>query len=195
MVEFIHKFGFKMSRFTFLNIFTSVFLILSYTMNFTHIMAYLLILWILLVSIGVCSLRFELFIDCFPKKKIEGKVVITIDDGPDPFFTPSLLALLKKYKIEATFFLVGKQAKKYPQLLQSIFEAGHTIASHSYSHLPWLNFYLAKHWKDELLKTESVFGGYMKYKWFRPPFALMSPHLASALKKRLQKYWFSRKSF
>lgn len=61
-------------------------------------------------------------------------VYLTFDDGPDPKNTPYVLDLLKEYHIHATFFLVGKQAEKYPDLVKRIFDEGHAIGNHSYNH-------------------------------------------------------------
>ena len=61
-------------------------------------------------------------------------VALTFDDGPSPIYTPQVLAILKKYHVKATFFVVGANAKKYPELLKQINEDGHVIASHSQTH-------------------------------------------------------------
>ena len=61
-------------------------------------------------------------------------VAITFDDGPHPYYTPRLLAILKKYGVKATFFVVGKMAQRYPGLLKAEVADGHCIASHSYTH-------------------------------------------------------------
>ncbi|OMD36911.1 polysaccharide deacetylase family protein [Paenibacillus odorifer] len=59
---------------------------------------------------------------------------LTFDDGPDPRFTPLLLDLLKKYDAKATFFVVGSNAERYPELIQRIHEEGHLIGIHNYVH-------------------------------------------------------------
>ncbi len=59
---------------------------------------------------------------------------LTFDDGPDPDSTPVLLEILKKYKVRATFFLIGKAAKRYPNLLHKIAVEGHAIGNHTWSH-------------------------------------------------------------
>lgn len=61
-------------------------------------------------------------------------LALTFDDGPDENYTPQILDLLKQYKVKATFFLVGLQADKYPEMAQRIAEEGHSIGSHSWSH-------------------------------------------------------------
>jgi peptidoglycan-N-acetylglucosamine deacetylase len=67
---------------------------------------------------------------------------LTFDDGPHPEFTPPLLDILHQHQIRATFFLLGEQAQRFPNLVRRIASAEHEIGSHAYSHanfngLPW----------------------------------------------------------
>ena len=64
-----------------------------------------------------------------------GAVALTFDDGPHPDMTPFILNLLDRYGMKATFFLVGKQAAMYPELVRQIAERGHEIGSHSHTHI------------------------------------------------------------
>ena len=65
----------------------------------------------------------------------EGKrVFLTFDDGPTNAVTPSILDTLNKYNVKATFFVLGTNAKKYPELVKREYEEGHYIANHGYSH-------------------------------------------------------------
>lgn len=61
-------------------------------------------------------------------------VAITFDDGPNPAYTPKILDILKEKKVKATFFVVGKYVKKYPEVAGRIVTEGHDIANHTYSH-------------------------------------------------------------
>jgi peptidoglycan-N-acetylglucosamine deacetylase len=61
-------------------------------------------------------------------------VWLTIDDGPHPEDTPQLLKLLKKHNAQATFFVIGRQVQKHPELAQAILRDGHTLANHSQTH-------------------------------------------------------------
>ena len=61
----------------------------------------------------------------------ERVVAITFDDGPDPMFTPKVLEILRRYKITATFFLVGERVRRFPELLQQIHGDGHDVGNHS----------------------------------------------------------------
>ena len=66
---------------------------------------------------------------CKPKQ-----LVITFDDGPDERWTPSVLSTLKKYKVPAAFFMVGLQMEKNLPLVKQVFDAGHTIGNHTFTH-------------------------------------------------------------
>jgi peptidoglycan/xylan/chitin deacetylase (PgdA/CDA1 family) len=59
---------------------------------------------------------------------------LTFDDGPHPEFTPRLLDVLKKHDAHATFFVIGKIAQQYPELLRRVEQEGHAICNHSWDH-------------------------------------------------------------
>src|SRR5690348_14136077 len=63
------------------------------------------------------------------------RVALTIDDGPSPEYTPQVLRLLEKYRVTATFSMIGLQAAAYPGLVREVAAAGHKIANHTWSHL------------------------------------------------------------
>ncbi len=62
------------------------------------------------------------------------EVALTFDDGPDPRFTPEVLALLKQYNVKATFCLIGVNVVQFPELVRQIVAEGHTICNHSWIH-------------------------------------------------------------
>ena len=62
------------------------------------------------------------------------EVVLTFDDGPDPEHTPKVLDMLDEYCVKATFFVVGKDAERNPELTHEIVRRGHTLGGHSWSH-------------------------------------------------------------
>lgn len=66
--------------------------------------------------------------------KNTNKIAITFDDGPHPRQTPKILDILKKYDVKATFFVIGVNAKNYPEPLKRAISEGHEIGNHTYSH-------------------------------------------------------------
>jgi peptidoglycan/xylan/chitin deacetylase (PgdA/CDA1 family) len=61
-------------------------------------------------------------------------IALTIDDGPDPTYTPQILDLLARYRITATFCMIGSRAAAQPTLVARVAAAGHHIANHTYTH-------------------------------------------------------------
>ena len=61
-------------------------------------------------------------------------VALTFDDGPDPAWTPRILAILRQYRVPATFFLVGAHVASYPGLVQEELRDGDEVGSHTYTH-------------------------------------------------------------
>jgi len=83
----------------------------------------------------------------FKGKNVKNKIALTFDDGPSPENTPRLLDLLNEKNIKVTFFLLGTQVEKYPELAKAILRNGHAIGNHSYSHREF----------DELSNEEALF--------------------------------------
>ena len=71
----------------------------------------------------------------------ERSVYLTFDDGPIPESTPFLLETLRHYGVKATFFVVGENVQKHPDLFRQIIEDGHQVGNHTYHHLGSF-----KHW-------------------------------------------------
>ena len=64
----------------------------------------------------------------------ERAVYLTFDDGPIPESTPFILSTLDEYGARATFFMVGDNVRKYPELYDSIVAAGHQVGNHTFHH-------------------------------------------------------------
>jgi peptidoglycan/xylan/chitin deacetylase (PgdA/CDA1 family) len=91
----------------------------------------LFIFFIFSKSVYSDSSSVQIQIQTLPKK---GTVALTFDDGPTVKYTPQILAILKKYDIKATFFMVGMNAKAHPELVRMVLAAGHAVNSHSMTH-------------------------------------------------------------
>lgn len=97
-------------------------------------------------------------------------LALTFDDGPHPTFTPRLLAFLKKEKVPATFFVVGKMAEKYPSLIRQIDASGHLVGNHTFSHvtltkIPIIDIATEYRACNDLI--ERIIG--KRPRWCRPP--------------------------
>lgn len=111
------------------------------------------------------------------KKTTKKKIWLTFDDGPDKKITVFLLNLLKKLKIHATFFLIGEQIVKYPELTKKIIEDGHVIGNHSYSHLNGL-LTSNKTYYNDIDRAQKIVNSNI----FRPPYGKISPIQLRTLK-------------
>jgi peptidoglycan/xylan/chitin deacetylase (PgdA/CDA1 family) len=113
----------------------------------------------------------------------QGKVAITIDDGPDPEVTPQVLDILDRHQARATFFCIGKLAAKYPELCREIVRRGHEIENHSMSH-NWY-FSLLDPWSihREVRKAQAVLRelGGRTPRFFRATAGLRNPELEPVL--------------
>jgi peptidoglycan/xylan/chitin deacetylase (PgdA/CDA1 family) len=109
-------------------------------------------------------------------------IALTFDDGPNEN-TLSVLEILKKYNVKATFFCIGKNIEKHPEILKRIVEEGHIVGNHSFSHSNFFDFYRIDRLVAEIQKTndliESISG--KKAQLFRPPYGVTNPSIRRAL--------------
>lgn len=83
------------------------------------------------------------------------KIALTFDDGPHPYYTEQLLKGLRERDVKATFFLMGKNAEAYPEIVREIYEQGHLIGNHTYSHIQ-LGTGNVESFKQEIVRTNEV---------------------------------------
>lgn len=102
----------------------------------------------------------------------EPVAALTFDDGPDPLSTPPLLELLARHGAKATFFMLGIHARRHPELVRLIAEAGHTVANHSFDH-PRLPSLCRRDRIRQLKACEAAIAPFGQ-KLFRPPRGLQS---------------------
>jgi len=98
----------------------------------------------------------------------EPLVALTFDDGPDSRTTPQLLNILQRHQARATFFMIGENALRFPELVQQIAEEGHTVANHSWGHasFPYIS---GSARRAEIRKGGEALSPYGE-KLFRPPY-------------------------
>jgi len=110
----------------------------------------------------------------------EKAVYLTFDDGPIPEATPFILDTLREHGIKATFFMVGDNVRKYPELFERIKAEGHQVGNHTFNHLGAF-----KHWTLTYImntkKANDLIGAHL----FRPPHGLM----------RWSEYYWLRKKY
>lgn len=121
-------------------------------------------------------------------------VYLTFDDGPHPATTPRLLELLEEHGVRATFFLIGSNCERYPELVRAIRDGGHLIGNHTYNHLP-MPLLSTRRMAEEIQRTNRVIKDITGEAptIFRPPFGIMDFRAAKCLKENgmTPVYWGS----
>ena len=108
----------------------------------------------------------------------ENAIYLTFDDGPEPGITEFVLDELAKHKDKATFFCAGKNIEKYPELLRRILAEGHSIGSHTYSHI---NAHRVS--CEQYLDDVKRFDEQIDTPLFRPPWGTMTLRTFFSLRK------------
>lgn len=146
------------------------------------ILTILLILFLVWASADVGS---NIYIKTICKADVKDKVVaLTFDDGPDETTTEKVLDVLKKYNIQATFFLVGSKVEKHPDIVKRIYSEGHIVANHTYLHSGFFPLCSGLKVMDEITKCASAIQKNIgkKPKLFRPPFGVTNPIIGKVVR-------------
>ena len=109
----------------------------------------------------------------------ERGVYLTFDDGPTPGITEWILATLKRHNAKATFFVLGKNVEKYPDLYEKILADGHRVGNHTYSHQKGYLMSLERYLEDIDFASYTV-----QSNLFRPPYARVTPSQLRAISQR-----------
>lgn len=131
----------------------------------------------------------------FPKRvwtfsKKSNAVFLTFDDGPIPNITPWVIQELKKHDAKATFFCIGENIKKHPQIFRSLISEGHSIGNHTYNHLNGWKTNVSEYVNNVILSEAEA------NKWneksqignqkplFRPPYGKITTKQSKILQER-----------
>lgn len=117
-----------------------------------------------------------------PDAVTPGVIALTFDDGPNPATTNKILDILKARGVKASFFILGSRAKAYPAIVKRIYDEGHLVANHSYSHKNFQSLTQAQ--TDYEIKTpHGYLSPYMTTgKFFRYPYGMSSCYGNDVLK-------------
>lgn len=121
----------------------------------------------------------------YSSAKISQKVLaMTFDDGPHPSLTPKLLDILKERNIKCTFFVIGKNAKAYPNIIRRMIAEGHEVANHTWTHCSLTSRSDAQI-RTELQQSEDALVAAANYRphLIRPPYG--------AINTRIKQFMFS----
>ena len=108
----------------------------------------------------------------------ERAVYLTFDDGPIPESTPFILDTLRQNQVKATFFMVGDNVRKYPELYEQIVSEGHQVGNHTHNHIGGLRHSI-RHYMYNVERANA----YIHSPYFRPPHGWMRPALYAVLSR------------
>lgn len=117
----------------------------------------------------------------------KAEVSLTFDDGPDSVYTAKILDTLNKYGVKGTFFLLGQNVEKYPDVVKRIAAEGHIIGNHSYSHPDFVKL-SDEEYHEQVTKTERLIKRLVGYepKFMRPPYgSINEKQLAWATNRKM----------
>jgi peptidoglycan/xylan/chitin deacetylase (PgdA/CDA1 family) len=109
----------------------------------------------------------------------EKEIWLTFDDGPVPEITPAILDILAERNVKATFFCVGHNVAKHPEIFEQVQKAGHAIGNHTYHHLNGWKTPPAAYYED-VVRCDELF----QTKLFRPPHGRFTPSQYYLLKEK-----------
>lgn len=159
-----------------------------------------LTLFIMMSAFALQAQAFQKSLSRYPieRSSLVGKKVLalTFDDGPNRTSTRDILETLKEYNVPATFFVLGSLAERNSDVMKEIYDDGHLLANHTYSHpaLGKISFWSRKRTaKKEILKAHEILSPYYRSTdglYFRAPENSWHKSLASYLNKQdeLSKY-------
>lgn len=107
---------------------------------------------------------------------------ITIDDGPDPTWTPKVLEVLKKQNAKAVFCMIGPQAKAHPDLVKQVVAAGHKLCDHTLDHDTGMNHKSESFQSRQILDAQQMIenaAGGAQVEYYRAPGGAFTPTAAS----------------
>ena len=112
---------------------------------------------------------------------LQKEVYFSFDDGPHPAISSFVLGQLAKYNAKASFFCIGKNVVAFPDIYQSIIEAGHTVGNHTHHHLNGFKVKDKDYLQDILIASE-----YIDSNLFRPPYGRMTGFQYRLIKNKLK---------
>ena len=114
-------------------------------------------------------------------------VYLTFDDGPKPEVTGPLLDILDRYKVKATFFWVGENVWRYPEMAREVVRRGHVVGNHTFNHLPGMKnrrmLYCDHGYLSEDMMQHTLGPEWHSLHLFRPPYGRMRQRQKRILKK------------
>ena len=109
-----------------------------------------------------------------PSEKV---IYLTFDDGPIPEVTPKVLEILDDFGVKATFFCVGDNVRKHPEVYKEVISRGHAVGNHTFNHIKGFDYSV-----DEYLENVKKASEYIQSGLFRPPHGQITPKKIKCLR-------------
>jgi peptidoglycan/xylan/chitin deacetylase (PgdA/CDA1 family) len=142
--------------------------------------------YVALTLVGVFKLSLRMFVDAVIEGPEDARgVALTFDDGPHPIHTRAVLDALDAAQVHATFFVVGRKARLFPEVVREIVDRGHALGIHGHEHSRFMSTMTPSQAEADLTKAlDAVEAAAGERPWmFRPPVGHTSPRLAKAIER------------
>ncbi len=140
----------------------------------------------LVTFLGVTNMDFNWFLKSYiSNPRVEKRIIaLTFDDGPTEF-TPKFLDLLARHEQKGTFFCIGTQIIKHPEIFQRIADEGHEVGNHTFTHSNATGFLSTFKMKREIIRNDRLMlkKAGIQTDLYRPPFGIINPNIARAISK------------
>lgn len=140
-------------------------------------------LFVFLLFIGTVMIRARYFLPLRNHgDRSRREVALTFDDGPRDITLP-IARCLDKHGVQGTFFLIGENVRKKPEVVEELVRSGHTVGNHGYYHKWWFPLRWTRNMVREMEACEKAIeqAAGVRPRWFRPPFGLTNPRVAAAV--------------
>jgi peptidoglycan-N-acetylglucosamine deacetylase len=112
-------------------------------------------------------------------------VALSFDDGPVDRYTPQILDELDRFGVKAAFFCIGQRVEGREDLVRDVYERGHVIGNHSFSHDLWFDLFGARRMSEDLRRMDTALEKVIGRKplFFRPPYGVTNPNVRKAIQR------------
>jgi peptidoglycan-N-acetylglucosamine deacetylase len=155
-----------------------------------HVPWYIFIVLAVLYSLFLFYGSYNVGSNFFMKVLVSGStdeklIAISFDDGPVEQYTPGILEILKEQNVPAAFFCIGSRIVENESLLRQVYEQGHIIGNHSYSHATLFDLLPSTQMLQDVQMTDSVINESLglRPKLFRPPYGVTTPAMRKVMDK------------
>ncbi len=117
--------------------------------------------------------------------KAPPRIALTFDDGPTAGPTEQVLDILGELNVKATFFVIGRNVEREPDLLRRIAAKGHQVGNHTYDHWRWAATQHTPYWQEQIIRADDAIERVLGYRpvMFRPPIGHKTPYTMKAARQ------------